>query len=130
MSNTEQQLILIRAKADELDAVPGVLHIMRYDKRDRVLRAGKMLALYWGLALLSVPILVAHWVLVPAFFLAGPVMAYVRYRVLSRNTHVTGSCPVNKHGITMRLEPNEALPLWKYCPVCQAPLQLIQAPPS
>jgi len=130
MPHTEQQPVAIRAKADERVTAPGMLHVTRYDKRDRLLRAGKILALYWGLALLSVPILVAHWVLVPAFFLAGPAMAYLRYQVLSRNTHISGSCPANKHTITMSLEPNEALPLWKYCPACQAPLQIILASPG
>ena len=130
MPHIEQQPVVIRAKADEHAAAPGMLHVTRYDKRDRLLRAGKILALYWGLALLSVPILVAHWVLVPSFFLVGPVMAYLRYQVLSRNTHINGSCPVNKHAITMRLESSETLPLWKYCPLCQAPLHITLAAPG
>lgn len=124
MSHAEQYPILI--KANDGSTCAGELHVTVYDKRDRMIRAAKMLALYWGLALLSVPVMVAHWVLVPGFFLAGPVMAWLRYRVLERKNKVTGQCPVNKNTVTIPLQPADRLPLWTYCPVCEAPLQLVE----
>jgi hypothetical protein len=124
MSHTEQYPILIQA--NDGTASEGALHVTVYDKRDRMIRAAKTLALYWGLALLSVPVLVAHWVLVPGFFLAGPVMAWLRYRVTERKDEATGVCPVNKNTVTIQLKPSDHLPLWTYCPVCEAPLQLLK----
>lgn len=127
MPHVEQQPILI--KPNNHPARLGILQITAYDKRDRLIRAAKILGIYWALALLSVPILVAHWVLVPGFFIAGPVMAYLRYRVTERSDKATGQCPVCNHDIAIRLEPAERSPMWKYCPVCNAPLQLLTPSP-
>lgn len=126
MSHTEQQPIEIHA--NDGSNCPGLWQLTHYDQRERFIRAGKQLALYWALALLSIPILVAHWILVPAFFLAGPVMAYLRFRMTQRSDHATGHCPVNQHEISIPLKAAERLPQWKYCPVCRAPLQLLAHP--
>jgi hypothetical protein len=83
-----------------------------------------MLGIFWGLALLSVPILVAHWVLVPAFLLAGPVAAYLRYQVTMISEKAAGECPSCHEHISVALEPKERPPLWKYCPLCNVPVQL------
>jgi hypothetical protein len=125
MSHAERQPILIKSSDD--GACPGTLHITVYDKCDRVIQAAKVLGLYWGLALFSIFIPIAHLVLVPGFFLAGLIMVFLRYRVVSRSDQVTGKCPVNKNEITIHLEPSDRLPLWKYCPVCKAPLHLTDA---
>ena len=79
MPSSEQHKIVF--KLDEDQPSPATLYRNVYSPRERLLRALKILGIFWGLALLSVPILVAHFVLVPGFFLLGPVMAYRRYRV-------------------------------------------------
>ncbi|MEO5573515.1 MAG: hypothetical protein ABIR48_03380 [Gammaproteobacteria bacterium] len=124
MSHTEQYPILIKANDGATSA--GALKVTVYEKRERLMRAARMLALYWMLALLSLPIFVAHWLLVPGFFIAGPVMAWLRYRVVERKDQVTGQCPVDKNDVTIPLEPSVRLPFWTYCPLCAAPLQLIE----
>lgn len=123
MSHTEQLPILIKANAA---ATIGSLHVTVYDKHDRMIRAGKLLAIFWGFAVASIFIPIAHFALVPGFLLAGPLMAYFRYRVISRSENAVGQCPVNKNDIAIRLKPSDHLPLWTYCPVCEAPLQLIE----
>src|SRR3569833_3439926 len=81
----------------------GVLHLQTFDARERKIRAAKMWGLMWLFALLSVPIIVAHFVLVPGFLIAGPVMAYRRYRLVEVPNQVTGMCPTNKEEINLPL---------------------------
>ncbi len=124
MAHAEQHPILI--KSNDGAATAGSLHVTIYDKHDRTIRAGKVLALYWLFAILSIFVPIAHFVLVPGFVLAGPIMAYFRYRVASRSDNAIGQCPVNNNDVTIRLKPADQLPLWTYCPVCNAPLQLVE----
>lgn len=86
------------------------------------MRAAQMLALWWALALLSVLIPLAHFILVPLFLLTGPAMAYKRYRAVEVSERVEGHCPVCRNAIKLKLGPAEKPVLWKYCPVCQEPL--------
>ena len=48
--------------------------------RERAMRALKLGGLMWGLALASVLVPVAHFVLVPGFLLAGPLAAWLAHR--------------------------------------------------
>jgi len=82
--------------------------------------------LSWLLALASLPIIVAHWVLVPGFFLAGPIWAYMRYRTPSVPDHVSGRCPSRYEEISVPLEASDRLPMWTHCPVCHASLQFVE----
>src|SRR3569833_3362534 len=50
----------------------GVLHLQTFDARERKIRATKMWGLMWLFALLSVPIIVAHFVGGPGGGGAGP----------------------------------------------------------
>src|SRR3990172_5677542 len=124
MPHAEQLPILmmrneaILVRDGEQNSCPGMLHVIVYSRRDRLLRAAKVLALYWVLAAVTVFIPIAHFVLVPGFFLAGPLLAYLRYKVTARNERAAGRCPVCGNDITLPLEPAEQLPLWKYCPRC------------
>ena len=59
----------------------------------RAARALGVLAATWGLAALSVLIPVAHLILVPGLLLAGPLLAYLRFRASRVVTAVHGACP-------------------------------------
>lgn len=109
------------------DAVgDGVLHLRAFDARERKLRAAKTWALMWLFAVLSLPIIIAHFVLVPGFLIAGPVMAFKRYRVTEVPDHVSGNCPAGKEEFTLALESSDRLPMWSHCPVCKSSLQLLE----
>ena len=103
----------------------GVLHLQAFDSRERKIRAAKSWALMWLFALLSLPIIIAHFVLVPGFLIAGPVLAVRRYRVTEVPDHVSGHCPAGKEEFTLELESSDRLPMWSHCPVCKASLQLL-----
>ncbi len=123
MPALEQRSILI--KSGEL-ASDGLLHSQVFTPQERLQRALKMWGLLWLLALASVPIIVAHWVLVPGFFLAGPIWAYKRYRTPSVPDHVSGRCPMKSEEISVALEASDRLPMWTHCPVCNASLQFVE----
>ncbi|HKJ21747.1 MAG TPA: hypothetical protein VKA13_01545 [Gammaproteobacteria bacterium] len=123
MATTEQQPILL--VNNDSNASEGVLHLQAYDKSDRIKRAAKAWVGFWILAVLSIPIIGAHLFLIPAFLIAGPVSAYRRYHALNTSEKATGECPVCHNQVTIPLEPKEHLDLWKYCPVCNKPLHLV-----
>lgn len=102
----------------------GMLHLQSFDAGERKVRAAKIWGLMWLGAILSVPIIIAHFVLVPGFLIAGPVMAMRRYRLTETPDHVSGICPANKEEFSLPLEASAKLPLWAHCPQCHASLHL------
>jgi hypothetical protein len=103
----------------------GVLHLQSFDDGERKIRAAKIWGMMWLFAVLSLPIIIAHFVLVPGFLIAGPVMAFKRYRLLEIPDHVSGKCPAGKEDFTLKLEASDHLPMWTHCPTCNASLQLL-----
>lgn len=126
MAVSESRPVVIRN--DEGGSVPGTLQVRKFDTRDRVLRAAVGLVLMWVLALASVPILVAHFVLVPGFLIGGLVVAYLRYRTTEVNESVTGTCPTCGNDMTITLDSSDRLPLWTYCVPSGHPIQLLDSP--
>lgn len=104
----------------------GVLHMQTFDAKERKMRAAKTWALMWLFAVLSIPIIIAHFVLVPGFLIAGPVLAVRRYRVTEVPDHVSGVCPTNNDEFNLKLEASDRLPMWSYCPICNSSLQLLE----
>jgi len=124
MANIENTPVAIKDNDDK--SVPGLMQTTWFEQGDCVKRGLLKLGLFWLLAVGSLPILFAHWVLVPGFFLAGPWMAFRTYKTTHRRDHVTGHCPVCEKEISIKLEANDVLPKWTYCPACKAPLHITQ----
>lgn len=125
MPTTAQRPILIRSG----EAIgKGVLYLHEYNPRERLLRALKDWGLFWlamvGIAVTFIP--VVHVVLAITFFILGPATAYKRYRTVSSPDRVSGICPVHSSDFMIELESSARLPMWTYCPKCNAPLQLLE----
>lgn len=120
MPLAEQHRVLFKSADDS--TTPGELSIQVYSDHERLMRALKIWGLCWLLALLSLPIIGAHWFLVPGFLIAGPIMGYRRYYQHSISIKVAGTCPRCHDQTSLALEPREQLPLRKYCTHCGAPL--------
>lgn len=103
----------------------GQLNCFVYTPRDRVQRAGKILGLMWLGAVITVFIPIAHFFLVPGFFIGGIVMATLRYKVVESADKVTGTCPTCKESVIISLDESDKLPVWKYCPSCNNAVQLM-----
>jgi hypothetical protein len=115
----------IQIQDNDGNAAPGSMQTTLYDTRDRMTRAAIRLGACWAAAGVTLFIPLAHFVLVPGFLLAGPIMAVSAYRTEQARELARGTCPVCKETVEIRLEAADNLPKWSYCPKCNAPLQLV-----
>lgn len=74
-------------------ATVATVTVRSFDKRERVRRAMKGLATFWGAALGSVFIPVAHFLLVPSFALYGAYAFFERLGARQVVTAAEGICP-------------------------------------
>lgn len=123
MISKEQRDIQISSSEKGLAA--GILFFDAFETSDRVKRALSVLGLLWLAAGISVFIPIAHWGLVPGFLIAGPVVAFGRYKMEQAMEKVTGSCPNCQDDVTIELEAGDQLPMWTYCPNCNHSVQLV-----
>ncbi len=123
MAETRQETISI--KSDSAGSNSGVLTTQVLTSGERVGNALKILAICWVLAVITAFIPIAHFVLVPLFAIAGPVMAFMKYGVENVTDNTKGICPECQQEITIDLDPSDKLPKWTYCPKCNKPLQLL-----
>jgi len=54
---------------------------------------------------------IAHFVLVPGFLVAGPILGWMRYRQDRAMLHVEGACPACNETMRVELDAGERLPL-------------------
>jgi hypothetical protein len=106
--------------------IPGTatVTLRAFDTRERVRRAIKGLATFWGAALGSVFIPVAHFVLVPSFALYGAYTFFERLGARQVVTAAEGTCP--DCGKTQKLDTGGR---WKVprdvsCRYCQRALRI------
>jgi 4-hydroxybenzoate polyprenyltransferase len=100
------------------------LYTLVFDNKDSTWRAAKRLGLFWLLALASVPLIGAHWILVPGFLLGGPIAAVMVYKTKEAAEKAAGTCPECGESIEIKLEPKDQLPKWTYCPLCNQSLHI------
>jgi hypothetical protein len=117
MAKNIERAVQFWAKNDTL-STDAHLHCIRYEHNERIKRAGLRLGLCWIASAASLPIIIAHWVLVPGFFIAGPLLAIQTYRKEEIISHASGTCPLCDQQIKIELEANEQLPVWRQCPNC------------
>lgn len=86
----EMPVILVSPQGNN---APATVSILEWSPRQRTIRAFKALGICWGLALFCVFIPVLHFILVPLFFLGGPIAAYVLYRREKTLLGGQGQCP-------------------------------------
>lgn len=66
--------------------------VRELDSSERTRNALKWLGIFWGLSLASIPIALAHFVLVPGFFIAGIFMAWRKYSEVNQIQAVSFPC--------------------------------------
>jgi hypothetical protein len=104
-------------ESDDITA-EGLLHTQILDEQQRMMRAAKIWAIMWLLMLFSLPLFIIHFVLVPGFLIAGPVMAARRYGVSELPDHISGNCPLCKQEFTLGAASFDRLPIRAPCPAC------------
>ena len=123
MASTKLQAIHFRSNNNE-KSTDAELQITQYNDQDRLKRALLKLGLFWLLAVGSIPIIFAHWVLVPGFFIAGPFMAIAAYKTSEVRDHARGVCPTCEEQIQVKFDTNDVVPRWTYCPKCNKSLHI------
>lgn len=77
-------------------------------------------------AVVSVPIIGAHWVLVPGFLIAAPIVAVWRYRQDQLSDRVEFHCGACGTAVAVSVEPKQRPPAYLYCPQCKASVHVEQ----
>ncbi len=127
MATEATQAVTIKGTSGEGNevATQGLFHFVEYDQSDRMKRAVMAWVISWGLAIASLPLIIAHWLLVPGFLIAGPFMARRYYRTSTSAKKISGLCPVCGQECAIKLEGNDTLPMWTYCSPSRDPLHVI-----
>ncbi len=107
-----------------IDVVQGLYHYTIYSLLGRLVvwlrQTLKLLLL--GVALLFIPGEVYFYLIFLVLYI--PYGAYVTWRLRIVSSSISGQCPACFGAMTIELQPDERLTLWKYCPACKAPLRI------
>ena len=130
MVTQEQHAVLIKGNSGVQTS--GILTLSRYDRQGRLARAAKILGICWlsavGLFLTFIPAF--HLLSAFALLILGPILAYKRYNTGFINDKAQGHCPACTKEITVDFETDDYLPKWTYCPLCKAPIQIVDESPK
>jgi len=124
MPEQRKQDILFRNNEEQEQK--AVLHSIIYDSSERMTRALKMGGFFLLLAIVSVFIPLAHFVLVPSFVITAIVLPFMVHKLIEASEKAEGVCPSCHEQVTIKLDPKDKLPLWRYCPNCDKSLQLVK----
>lgn len=124
MATKTQMAVLL--KDGEGNDNEAILHYTAYSATDRIRRALFALIGCWAIAAASLPIPIGHFVLVPGFLIAGPVIAFLRLRMAESKEYVIGVCPRHNEEATFKLENTDTLPRYTYCPDCAGSVQIVK----
>jgi hypothetical protein len=102
----------------------GSTTVITYDRPARWQRALKALGKWWGIALLSVFIPVAHFVLVPSFFLFGLFQFSQRLGAVEVPSDAHGKCPDCGAEQPLELATQWRVPQLVTCRQCHRGLRL------
>ena len=108
-------------------ATRGTVTVTSFDDRARLRRAGKALGTWWACALGGVFIPVAHFFLVPGFFIFGIVQFFQRLGTRELGTGARGVCPDCGVEQAFDLPPRWKVPQQVVCRHCQRGLRLASA---
>lgn len=103
-----------------------------YSSKERLKKAAQALGICWAVALLSVPVPVLHFVIVPTALLMGPIAGFFVYlKVKNLPKSVKGSVPcLNCHATTQFSFVDQKPPLFDACSHCRTGYEVLWPPRS
>lgn len=122
---TQTILCKIKIPFDRKEETPGEVCVKSFSKKERGVRALKTLGVCWGLAVASVIIPIAHFILVPGFFIAGIFLSSHAYFTEKIILEGKGSCPKCRTPLQIK-QSNYKWPLTEICQNCRADLLIAQ----
>ena len=104
---------------------PATAKVVSQGPADRLMRVATGLGLFWGIALVTLFIPVAHFILVPTFTVAGIAVAIARAREDVRLVGVHGACPRCGREQDFKVGGRLAATRSFDCPACHQNLTLV-----
>lgn len=101
----------------------GALQLHTFSKQERMHRALKIWGLCWGIACLCVLIPIAHFVLVPAAMITGPILGLKRLGVEQELGGGTGNCPSCQKEMKIAVQ-EPIFPLNDVCEHCHSAVEI------
>lgn len=107
---------------------PATVDVLLRSRRERTARAAQAWLLCWGAAGIAIFIPLLHFLLVPAFAIAGPLVARARWQEIATVLSARGRCPGcgAAQEVALRLPARAEIP-WR-CTACGRPLVLSMDP--
>ena len=105
---------------------PAKMYIRTYSEKEQKVRAIKTLLKLWGIAAVCVLIPIAHFLLVPLFFIMGILKSAKLLHKAEDGLYAEGACPSCEQNMKLLLENNAELPQWIDCPKCSEAIELNQ----
>ena len=106
----------------------GTVTVVAYDRRSRWRRAMRALGKWWGVALLTVFIPIAHFLLVPSFFFFGLFQFSQRLGAVEVPRDAHGRCPDCGADQPLELAARWRVPQLVTCRECHRGLRLTLPP--
>ena len=103
---------------------PAKMWIQSFNEKEQKVRAIKTLLKFWGIAALCILIPIAHFLLVPLFFIMGIVKFMKLLHKAEDGLYAEGTCPSCEQHVKLTLENNAELPQWIDCPNCKQAIEL------
>jgi len=124
----EERTRNIRLKSQKSGkTTPATMRVRMYTPQEQKTRAVKSLLTFWVIAAVCVLIPIAHFILVPGFFIGGIIVALRIRKLAEEGIAASGHCPACEKDIEIRLEKQADLPQWHPCPACADSLELQDA---
>ncbi len=107
------------------NSVLGEVYIEYFSRQKRLCRAGKTLAIFWGVAVACVFIPMLHFVLVPLFFILGLVLGLKTFRQTSIVLGGRSPCPRCHKELAIVRSPDQ-WPLRDLCSSCHNAVRIFK----
>lgn len=107
----------------------GIVQLESVTPQERRKRAARRVVICWALAIVSYYIPVAHFLLVPGFFLFGPGLAFLVYNARTVIVSGEGTCPHCQAPFEV-VKGAVEWPYFDICDKCHARVQIDPAKPE
>jgi len=105
------------------DSSNGEIRVQFWNKKERILRALKFAGICWGGAVVSVFFPVLHFVLVPGFLIAGPIVGIFMLKQESVVLGGEGVCP-SCHAFLPIVRSSYKFPISELCTHCHCGIKI------
>lgn len=125
-SNTTTETVKVILKTVAGNTHADTIELIHWTPSQRTMRAMKSLGIFWGLAVFSVFLPVAHFVLVPMFLILGPIFAVSTYKQDASIVAKALVCPECKEPLKVSSQKMK-WPLLLVCDSCKTRVYLHKA---